>query len=50
MFGNAQVVTSRDDTLRKVIKSGQHNKVDAIHGQLDAIWCYELSDGNIKEE
>lgn len=49
MFGNAQVVTSRDDTLRKVIKSGQHNKVDAIHGLLDAMWCYELSEGNIHE-
>lgn len=48
--GNAMTIASRDDTLKKIVKSGQHNKVDNLHALLDAIYCYELSEGNIQTE
>ena len=48
--GNAMMVTSRDDTLKKIIKSKPQNKVDNLHALLDAIYGYELSEGNISQE
>ena len=47
MAGNAAVTSTRDDTLRKIVKSGEHNKVDCFHGLLDALYCFDLSEGKI---
>ena len=48
--GNAQLITSRDETLAKIIKSKPQNKVDNLHALIDAIYGYELSEGNIQTE
>lgn len=47
MAGNVCIVTSRDDTLRRLHKSGANNKIDNFHALLDAIYVYELSEGKI---
>ena len=47
--GNVRVETSRDETLRKLMKSGANNKVDSIHALLDAIVIFDLSEGKIKK-
>ena len=47
---NAMTIASRDDTLKKIVKSKAANKVDNLHALLDAIYCYELSEGNIQSE
>jgi hypothetical protein len=30
-----------------VLKSGEHNKVDGIHALLDAVWLFNLSEGQV---
>jgi phage terminase large subunit-like protein len=47
MAGNALVTTSRDDTLRKIVKTSEHTKVDCLHALLDALFCFDLSEGRI---
>lgn len=47
--GNVRVETSRDETLRKLMKSGANNKVDSIHALLDAIVIFDLSEGKLKK-
>ena len=48
MAGNASVTTSRDDTLRKIVKTSEHTKVDCLHALLDALFCFDLSEGRIE--
>lgn len=48
MAGNVAVVYSRDDTLRRLQKSGQHNKIDSYHALLDALYGFDLSEGRIQ--
>ena len=50
MAGNISVAFSRDDTLRRLQKSGQNNKIDCFHALLDAIYIFELSEGKLSEE
>ncbi len=47
MAGNVAVVYSRDDTLRRLQKSGVHNKIDCFHALLDAIYIFDLSEGQV---
>ena len=46
-FGNAAVEISSSD-LRRVVKSGQHNKVDGCHALLDALYCLDLNEGRVE--
>ena len=48
MAGNVAVAYSRDDTLRRLQKSGQHNKIDCYHALLDAVYLFDLSEGRIE--
>jgi phage terminase large subunit-like protein len=50
MAGNISVAFSRDDTLRRLQKSGQNNKIDSFHALLDAIYIFDLSEGKLSEE
>ena len=45
MAGNVNVIYSRDDTLRRLHKSGKHNKIDCYHALLDAIYVFDMSEG-----
>lgn len=45
-FGNAAVEVK--DKLRRVVKSGQHNKVDGCHALLDAMYCLDLNEGRVE--
>ena len=47
-FGNAKIEESKDG-LRKVLKSGVDNKVDNIHALIDALYCFDLSEGKINQ-
>ena len=46
MFQNCKIETSPNE-LQKVLKSGEHNKVDGIHALLDALWLFNLSEGQV---
>ena len=45
MAGNVNIIYSRDDTLRRLHKSGKHNKIDCFHALLDGIYVFDLSEG-----
>jgi phage terminase large subunit-like protein len=44
MAGNVNIIYSRDDTLRRLHKSGKHNKIDCFHALLDGIYVFDLSE------
>ena len=42
--GNVKIEESREGN-RKILKSGQNLKVDNIHALIDALYCFDLSEG-----
>ena len=46
-FGNCKVEISSSE-LRAVRKAGQHSKIDPIHALIDALWIFDLSEGQIQ--
>jgi phage terminase large subunit-like protein len=44
MFGNVVLVYSRDNTLCRPQKSGEHKKIDGVAGLLDATYVFDLSE------
>jgi len=49
VFGNCRVETSTASELRKVLKSSDQQKVDPVHALLDALYSFDLSEGNIQQ-
>lgn len=47
-FGNCKVEISSSE-LRAVRKSGQHSKIDPIHALIDALWLFDLSEGQVQQ-
>ena len=47
MFQNCKLEESPNE-LVKVLKSSAHNKVDGVHALLDALHCFDYSEGNIQ--
>lgn len=47
MFGNT-MVEETSASLRKVVKQSANAKVDCIHALLDALYCFDLSEGQIQ--
>jgi phage terminase large subunit-like protein len=47
MFQNCKIETSPNE-LQKVLKSGEHAKVDGIHALLDAVYGFDLSEGQVQ--
>ena len=47
-FQNCKVEESASE-LRHVRKTNQNTKVDMIHALLDAIWLFDLSEGQVQE-
>jgi hypothetical protein len=47
MFQNCKLEVSPNE-LKKPLKSGEHNKIDAVHGLLDGLYCFDLSEGQIQ--
>ena len=47
MFGNVKLEISPNE-LKKPLKSGTHNKIDGVHALLDALYCFDLSEGLIQ--
>lgn len=47
-FGNCKVEISSSE-LRAVRKSSQHAKIDPIHALIDALWIFDLSEGQIQQ-
>ena len=45
-FGNCAVELNNSD-LRRVIKSTAQAKIDPVHGLLDALYCFDLTEGKI---
>lgn len=46
-FGNCQVSESTEG-LRKLLKSGTEQKVDCVHALMDALYCFDLSEGKMQ--
>lgn len=46
-FGNCKVEVSSSE-LRAVRKASQHSKIDPIHALIDALWIFDLSEGQIQ--
>ena len=46
-FGNCKLEISSSE-LRHVRKTTQHTKIDPVHALLDALWLFNLSEGNIQ--
>ena len=48
-FGNCAVETGNSD-LRRIVKGGPlpTHKIDPVHGLLDALYCFDLSEGRIE--
>ena len=48
-FGNCAVETSSSD-LRRIVKGGPapSHKIDLVHGLLDALYCFDASEGRIE--
>ena len=47
-FGNCRVEISSSE-LRAVRKASQHAKIDPIHALIDALWLFDLSEGQIQQ-
>ena len=49
-FGNAAVESKGDPPIRRVVKGTGHlGKIDPIHGLLDALYCFDWSEGRIEQ-
>lgn len=49
-FGNCAVESKGDPPIRRVVKgAGQNNKIDPVHGLLDALYCFDLGEGKVSE-
>ncbi len=49
-FGNAAIESKGDPPIRRVVKGAGHlAKIDPIHGLLDALYCFDLSEGRIEK-
>ena len=49
-FGNAAIESKGDPPIRRVVKGTGHlGKIDPIHGLLDALYCFDLSEGRVSE-
>ena len=49
-FGNAAVESKGEPPIRRVVKGNGHlGKIDPIHGLLDALYCFDLSEGKVSE-
>jgi phage terminase large subunit-like protein len=44
--GNVKIEESREGN-RKILKSGVNSKVDNIHALVDALYCFDLSEGKM---
>lgn len=44
--GNVKIEESREGN-RKILKSGVNSKVDNIHALIDALYCFDLSEGKL---
>jgi phage terminase large subunit-like protein len=49
MFGNVVLVYSRDGTLCRPQKSGDHRKIDGVAALLDALAVFDISESKIKQ-
>ena len=48
-FGNAAVESKGDPPIRRIVKGTGHlGKIDQIHGLLDALYCFDWSEGRIE--
>ena len=47
-FGNCKVEISSSE-LRAVRKATQHSKIDPVHALLDAVYLFDLSEGQIQQ-
>ena len=47
-FGNCRVEISSSE-LRAVRKAQQHSKIDPIHALIDALWLFDLSEGQVQQ-
>lgn len=47
-FGNCRVEISSSE-LRAVRKASQHSKIDPIHALIDALWLFDLSEGQMQQ-
>ena len=49
-FGNAALEGHGDPPIYQVVKGAGHNgKIDPIHALLDALYCFDLSEGRVSE-
>ena len=49
-FGNCAVESKGDPPIRRIVKgAGQNNKIDPVHGLLDALYCFDLGEGRVSE-
>ena len=49
-FGNAAIESKGDPPIRRIVKGTGHlGKIDPIHGLLDALYCFDLSEGRIEK-
>ena len=49
-FGNAAIESKGDPPIRRVVKGTGHlGKIDPIHGLLDALYCFDWSEGRIEQ-
>ena len=49
-FGNAAIESKGDPPIRRVVKGTGHlGKIDPIHGLLDALYCFDWSEGKIEK-
>ena len=48
-FGNARIEMSLRNDLRRVVKSAPSEKVDPVHGLIDATVCFNLSESKLKQ-
>ena len=49
-FGNAALESKGDPPIRRIVKGTGHlGKIDPIHGLLDALYCFDWSEGKVSE-
>ena len=49
-FGNCAVESKGDPPIRRIVKgAGHNNKIDPVHGLLDALYCFDLGEGRVSE-
>ena len=49
-FGNCAIESKGDPPIRRIVKgAGQNNKIDPVHGLLDALYCFDLGEGKVSE-